>query len=160
MLANHPDKRGRKVLHIRRADENPSDGAVWNFPAGRQGVLDVRIRLNPGFGGARISLADCFMFPTDTVGDEEHALAAIDISPAGDVAENAAVKPGDWHTLSFRWDLDKSTDCRVLLDGQPFATIPVKNAKTNGISYLRLRSTATETDAHGFFVERVSMRWK
>ena len=48
---DHPEEPGRKALHIRRPDEMPGDGAVWNFPAARAGKLTLRIRIGERFGG-------------------------------------------------------------------------------------------------------------
>lgn len=158
VLAVHPDDVSKSVLHVRRAEEKPGDGAVWNFPASRRGILELKLRLNEGFAGGRISLADCFMFPTDTEGDAGHALAGLDIGGDGRINETAILQPGKWHSLSLRWNLDESPECRLVLDGQSIGTIPIRTADTAGASYLRLRSTAPEPDPHGFFVECVSFR--
>jgi hypothetical protein len=61
-----------------------------------------------------------------------------------------------WHTLVFAWDL-RTRNGTVSADGQKALTLKQLNATGNGVSYLHLRSKATEVDAAGFRVESASV---
>ena len=153
-LVNHPTKAGVKVLHIRRPDERDPDGAVWNFPNGRSGKLSLRIMLNKGFEGGNIALTDRFFNPSDSHG-ERLAMFSLPISDNGQLGNNGpAISIGQWHTLDFVWDIDKKI-CKVFKDGKLTLKLPLNNETLNGLSYLRLRSTAPGVDKAGYFIESV-----
>lgn len=147
-LIAHPDKPGAKVLHIRRPDERDADGAVWNFPAGTRGKLTLRLRLEKDFGGAQISLTDRMFEPCDDTG-EKLARFALELRRDG------ALKPGQWHEVQFSWNDDR---CDVTSDGKSLAKLTPSFAAPDGLSYLRLRSTAPTVDPAGFLVESVRVK--
>lgn len=140
-LIPHSDKPDAKVLHIRRPDENDADGAVWNFPAGKNGKIVLRLKAQEGFAGGQISLGDRMFDPCDDKGEE---LACHTLT--------LPIKPGAWHELSLEWTEEY---CVSILDGEPLNTTEARFAYPNGLSYLRLRSTAASVDAAGFLVESV-----
>lgn len=146
-LIAHPGKPGVKALHLRRPDERDADGAVWNFPAGRSGKLTLRLRVEKDFGGAQISLTDRMFEPCDDTG-EKLAQFALELGRDG------AVKPGSWHEIQLAWQVGR---CRVSLDGKPLTTLDARSAAPDGLSYLRLRSTAAAVDPVGFLVESVQV---
>lgn len=145
-LIPHPDKPDAKVLHIRRPDENDPDGAVWNFPAAINGQLILRLKALEGFAGGQVSLGDRMFDPCDNTGEELacHTLAL-------------PIKPGGWHELSLEWTEEY---CVATLDGELLQTFEARFAYPNGLSYLRLRSTAQSVDQGGFVVESVKMEVK
>lgn len=173
-LVAHPNDENARVLHIRRPDDKPGDGAVWNFPMGRNGTVTIRLMAREGAWGCNIALADRFFNPTDTQG-EENALFLLPItyvpeveagqknaegswySLNGGLTEKPRLEAGRWYTLQLRWDLGRRI-CKVLLDGEDVLTLPLLTATETGPSYLRLRCTAPEVDDAGFLVERVSAR--
>jgi hypothetical protein len=59
--------------------------------------------------------------------------------------------PNQWHTLELVWNA-KQQSCQIVVDGKPSGSLPVVRASPN-ICYLRLRSTAEQTDDAGFVVE-------
>ncbi|MEQ9410441.1 MAG: sialidase family protein [Fuerstiella sp.] len=144
-LISHPSDPDRQVLHIRRSDERAADGAVWNFPAGRAGELVLRLRIGAGFGGARISLTDRMFEPCDDQADE---LAAVSLL----LEDGGALAPDRWHDLRLTW---KDDLCDVAVDGQPLTKLRFRHPAPDGLSYLRLRSTAGRPDPIGFLVESV-----
>jgi hypothetical protein len=150
-LIAHPDNAGARVLHIRKPDDKAPDGAIWNFPAGASGQLTLRLRLNEGFGGARISLADRFFDPDDPRGQSQ-AVFTLPIGPDGRLGEGVSLAKGQWHTLSLAWNLSRR-ECHVTLDSQPAATLALNASTLNGISYLRLQSTAGDTEAAGLLLQ-------
>ncbi len=148
-LIAHPDKPGAKVLHVRRPDERDSDGAVWNFPAGRRGKLTLRLRLEKNFAGGQISFTDRMFEPSDDNGEK---LAAFTLKLDG----VAPLETGRWHEVEFEWDTTRST-CAVRVDGMQVQTLKAARSAQDGVSYLRLRSTASAVDKAGFLVESVSV---
>ncbi|MES2596890.1 MAG: sialidase family protein [Verrucomicrobiota bacterium] len=140
-LIPHPDKPDAKVLHIRRPDDNEPDGATWNFPAGVFGKITLRIKAQEGFAGGQVSLGDRMFDPCDNTGDN---LACHKLT--------LPIKPGKWHELTLEWSGEY---CVSTLDGEILDTAEASFAYPNGLSYLRLRSTATSKDPAGFLVESV-----
>jgi len=155
---------------------------VRNFPFGVQGRLDLRLRLNPGFQGARICLTDFYSLPPT----ERKGRFGILVKPDGgiettggdgeDVHTDATVPVGKWCSLSLIWDCRRK-QCTVLLDGlrvaqawqllaPDLACYPPNLAEgqrppeAHGICYLRLWSTAETTDEAGLMVETMSVRVK
>ncbi len=152
-LISHPSSKGMQVLHIRRPDEKDPDGAVWNFPNGLSGKLALRIMLNKGFRGGTISLTDRFFNPSDDHGDRL-AMFCLPIAREGQKATGLTISAGQWHLIELLWNIKDKT-CVVKVDGKQGTALKQANETLNGISYLRLRSTADEIDTAGFFVESV-----
>ncbi len=152
-LVNHPDRQGAKALQIRRPDEKDPDGATWNFPLGWKGRLSLRILLNRGFGGASIALGDRMFEPTDDNG-ERLAIFRLTVDPHGKMNTGGRLQLGVWHTVELHWNLDAAV-CRLRVDGKEIGELQQAHLTGNGISYLRLRSTAAKIDRAGFLVDHV-----
>ena len=148
-LIDHPDRPGAKVLHIRRPDERDADGAVWNFPAGARGKLTLRLQVQKDFAGAQIGLTDRMFDPSDDNGEKLCAFA-------WKLERDSPLKPGEWHTAELTWDLAQK-NCQVRVDGQQADTLSLREPAPNGLSYLRLRSTAPAIDSAGIYVESVQV---
>jgi hypothetical protein len=142
-LIPHPDTPDKQVLHIRRPDDRDADGAALNFPAGSRGRMTLRLRAQPGFAGATVALTDRYFDPSDDNGEK---LAVF--------AWKLDVEPGQWHTVELAWDLANQR-CAVQIDGKAAGTLEAKRAAPNGLSYLRLRSTAPAVDTAGVLIESV-----
>lgn len=155
VLVPHPDSPSEQVLHVRRPDERPGDGAVWNFPMGREGTLTLRVRLQEGFGGAVISLMDRFFNPIDPNGDIK-AVFTLPIKPDGGVSIRNSLEQGVWHSLQFEWDVSKR-QCVVAVDGAPAVYLAPSYPAGRGINYVRIRSTAPSPDLAGLLIERVAV---
>lgn len=151
-LAAHPDDAKRRVLNVRNSGRGdaifPRGGATWNFPAGRAGFVETRIRLQQDFGDARICLLDRWLNPADpTVASL--AMCHLDLTATG------KLKPQQWHTLRFTWkSAGKGAAMEVTLDGQAFTTLRIKRDALHGISYLHFQSTAEKPD-QGMLIESV-----
>lgn len=154
-LIEHPDRQDAKALHIRRADEHPGDGAMWNFPLGKKGDLKIRLRLQEGFGGAAISLLDRFFNPTDATAESEAGIV-LPIAADGHIAIATALDTGAWHTLRFQWDLPART-CVVTVNDDARVYLKPSYRDLPGINYLRIRSTADSLDPAGLLVESVEV---
>ncbi len=171
-VMEHPDAAGARVLHLRRADDRPGDGAVWNFPAGRRGELTVRLMMREGGGGCMIALADRFFNPTDTQGEERALfLLPVQLVPeieagqfggkggwyalGGGLMAGARLRAGRWYELRLAWDCEAGA-CEVFVNGERAPVLPQLHDSPGGPSYLRLRSTADAVDEAGVLVERVA----
>lgn len=148
-LIAHPERADARVLHVRRPDDRAGDGAVWNFPAGMQGKLTLRLFPRKGFSGACLALADRFFDPTDGQGETK----AVFLLALG-TTTGLSLTPERWHEVVLAWDTD---GCRVTVDGERAKHLPVLNQTLNGVSYLRLRSSAATMDPAGLLVERVAV---
>jgi hypothetical protein len=149
-LIPHPTREDMQVLHVRRPDEKPGDGAVWNFPAGGKGTLTLRLLLQKEAKGGSIALADRFFDPNDDNGEKKAVFAL----PLG--ADGPKLTPERWYELRLDWDVSKG-ECRVAVDGKEALTLPLRQPTANGVSYLRLRSTAAAPDLAGMLIERVAV---
>jgi hypothetical protein len=156
-LVDHPDKPNAKALHIRRPDERDADGASWNFPAVSAGALTLRIRIEKGFGGARITLADRFFDPCDDQGEEKSPFS-FEIAQDGRLGGSSHLEYGRWHTLELIWS--EFGACTVELDGKLAAMQANPGPLPLGASYLRLRSSAANVDKAGFYVDSVHSYWR
>lgn len=153
VLVDHPDEPGAKVLHVRRPDTKDADGAVWNFPQGAKGNLQLKLMLNEGHQGASIALGDHFYNPSDDNGELD-ALFNMMITSDGAISEGHVLQSEVWYMLDLAWDLEESM-CEVRLDGELVTVCPMLNPG-EGASYLRLRSMADSVDLAGYYVESVS----
>jgi hypothetical protein len=153
-LVSHPQDSAQRCLHIRKPDDLPADGAVWNFPNGWKGTLTARVMIRPGFQGGRISLNDRMFDPTNDWG-EKCAIYGIQLASDGHVG-TAVLQPDTWHDITLRWDLD-IPECQLVVDGKDAGRVPLRNETLNGMSYVRFRSTSTEIDSAGFLLERVNV---
>ena len=155
-LVAHPSTPGAKALHVRRRDEEDPDGATWNFPLGWEGKLTVRLMLRPGFGGGSIALVDRLFDPCDGNG-ERLAMFVLPIPPDGRIGDGHKLAVGQWQAIELSWDL-AAGQCTTAADGAYALTLRQAHETGNGISYLRLRSSAREIDRAGFLVESVRVQ--
>jgi len=153
-LEAHPDDKNRRVLAVRKTDNDWPAAAVWNFPGGKRGQLQIRFQVAPGFGGVLLGLTDHFSVPFDDQ-DRFWNVFNLDVGPGGVLPEGTHVQPRRWHELLFEWDCDSQRQCGVRLNGRPLVQLGMKR-ETPGLSYLRLRSSAVGQDA-GFQVESVAV---
>lgn len=160
ILVPHPDVPEKVALSVKRvAGESalyPNAGAVWNFPAAPAGTFEVCLRLQEKSAGARVSLIDRWLNPTDPTA---HTLAMGSLQIKGDGTTNVdgvKLTPGQWHTLTFKWAAStKGTKCEVQVDGQPAkGTLNFMRDSRHGISYAHFQSAADEGD-EGFLIESV-----
>ena len=69
LLVSHPDDPQRRVMRIGYTPNDSlvddADGAVWNFPAARNGEVGMRFRLQETSKPIRLILNDRWFNPTD-----------------------------------------------------------------------------------------------
>lgn len=153
-LIAHPNRADAKVLQLNRADDTDPDGAVWNFPSGRQGALSIRLMLRSGSTGGSIALNDTFFDPIDSAGGK-NAMFILPLAADGKIGDTS-LSADRWYAIELNWDLN-SKACKVSIDGQSASTLELANPTQTGICYLRLRSSAKSIDAAGWIVESVKV---
>lgn len=165
-LVDDPDQPGNTVMHLNnpepRLDQpggQDGDGATWNFPLGRRGRIDIRMRITGDTKVADIQLTDRFLDPADDT-SLDVAVFHVRFNSRGELADNTSVKisPDQWHDVSIAWDLNNES-ATLLIDGDEAATLPMLyDTPTGGLSYLRLRSPFVRAlDPAGWMVDRVSV---
>jgi hypothetical protein len=147
-LIEHPDDKTRKCLHVRKQPHLPRDGATWNFPNGWQGTFEARVMSPSGSQGSMIALNNRMFDPANDSGEE---LAVFRVS-----LSDLSLAPDEWHVLRFDWDLSTQQCLLKIGDAKPIE-LPMRHPTLNGLSYVRFRSTAKETDPLGLLVEKVKV---
>jgi hypothetical protein len=160
-LVPHPSKRGRRVMKIARPSDpdviNQTQGATWNFPAGKAGSFTTRVMVNKGCQGFRIGLLDRWFPPTDITA-HSCAMFSLAVGAGGKLGPHKRLMPGRWYALRFEWDAVASRRkhrCQVFVNGKPVKRLPLNRPSRDGISYVHFISTAKSQDTQGFFVESV-----
>jgi BNR repeat-like domain len=145
-----PDNPGTRVLSVRKTEADWPAGAVWNFPSGLKGRLQLRFMLRSGFQGLLLGLTDHFSPPFDQQ-DQYFNLFDLPSRSTFELPNGTRIEPNRWHSLELKWDCAKR-ECRVILDGREVTTLPLLR-ETTGVSYLRLRSTAGQKDQAGTLIK-------
>jgi BNR repeat-like domain len=155
-LVPDPEQPGRQVLRLAKPVAGWPSGAVWNFPSGRRGKMTLRLELQAGFRGALIGLTDHFSVPWDEE-DRFYNVFNIPLRANGDSGLSKQLQRGRWHELTLDWDCDRKI-CNLTVDGKQAETIHLHRLpQSQGICYLRMRSTARPTDPQGLLVSSVSV---
>jgi hypothetical protein len=157
-LVDDPGRPGAKALSLRRVDETWPAAAVWNFPAGQDGKLVVRLRLNHGFQGAHLSLTDHFSVPFDPEA-ELNAVYVLSIAADGRIATGERLQQDRWYNVELSWN-SRTRKCAVSVDGRHVGSLPQLKLTDSGVNYLRLHSTSERADDGGFVVQSVSAEVK
>lgn len=177
-----------KVLALRKPVEAVAAAASLNFPFGVQGHLATRIRLEPGFQGARLCLTDFFSLPSQVengrFGISIGSDGLVSISKGKDQFTPTTLKleTGKSYALRLAWDCAKR-QCELTVDYDHVAELPClpstvtavtgvyqgdKSGESRysegvypaGLCYLRLWSTAEGTDPEGLKLDAVSVSVK
>lgn len=152
-LLPHPDRSEARALRVTKAVPGRTAAAVWNFPAGKTGILRIRLRTEPRSDHFRITITDHYSTPFDTE-DEFHSMFNLLIGPGPDsrLTEASRLEPGRWHLLELGWDCAARRECDVRLDGHAVTALPLLR-ETDGVNYLRIVSTAEERDPAGLWIQ-------
>ena len=147
-LLPHPEKPGKQILHVKyRPDASlvtDVRGAVWNFPALRQGTFTASLRIPEGSQEVSLLLNDRWFNPSDSVARHlcQYALP-LDREALG-IRDNA------WHEVTLTWDLDhKKPVARVYVDGRKRRSLrlPLEHYSMAGISYVHFLATPAPDNA-------------
>jgi hypothetical protein len=148
-----PGETDAQVLSVRKADKDWPSGAVWNFPIGARGKLEIQLMLQTGFNGSNLGLTDHFSVPWDQEA-EFYNVFNLPIPGNGRIFPSFRVATGRWYQLTLDWNTE-SRKCRVLIDGK-FAGTVEDNRRAIGLNYLRLRSVSPQPDS-GLLLRNVSV---
>lgn len=143
------------VLRIRRTDPSWPAAAVWNFPMGKRGDLSLKLMLKEGFQGAVIGLTDYYSVPYDPE-DSFHNVCNLRIPANGQLPGGTKLKANRWYRIDIAWDTDGG-QATVTVDQQEAETLRLRR-ESEGLGYLRLRSTAENVDLAGLLVEWVAAK--
>ena len=147
------------VLKMVKLKADVTFAACLNFPFGRKGAITIQLRIEPGFQGAHLTLSDHYDLP----GLPRDASFPVRINAKGRILLSGSggtwlstpgdLTPGAWHELKLTWDC-ASHEALMELDGIEVGRLH-QYVCTDGVCYLRLRSTATTTDEAGMYVKSV-----
>lgn len=155
LLVSHPDDPQRRVMRIGYTPNDSladdADGAVWNFPAARNGEVGMRIRLHETSKPIRLILNDRWFNPTDSVAAAE-GLYVVSIS-----RKDLGIKDKRWHDVVVKWEENKPAS--VWVDKKKRHTIKCQNHTEHGASYLHLLGSHTP-DSTGVLIESVYSKAK
>ena len=150
ILVPHPDLAGKQALCLRTV---PNDsllqdncGAVWNFPAARNGFANLRFKMPSGAAPLRLILNDRWFNPTDTVAAHE----GIYVLPLN--RKQLRIKDNEWHDLSLHWSHNGTATYYV--DGKRRGKLPLQHHTEHGISYLHFLGGA-EARADGLYIDGI-----
>ena len=150
LLINHPDDSLRKVMRIGYTPNdslvNDADGALWNFPATRDGEVGLRIQLPEEAKPILLILNDRWFNPTDSVAAVE-GLYVIPVS-----RKDLGIKDNRWHDVVVKWRENRHAS--VWVDKRKHLDIPYKNRTEHGVSYLHLLGGRIPDDT-GVLIEKV-----
>ena len=164
-LMPSPDGSWREALLIgRHPDErifSDLEGAVWNFPGCRKGVIDADFTIAGGSSGLRISLADRWINPCDEY-VKEYAAFSFVIDGNGRINSQKFAGTDECFTMHLEFDLDRkilkvSTD-KGVIELNYSRTLPPPFGNELNLSYLHLQSAAETADTAGVYLHRVSMK--
>ncbi len=149
LLAAHPDKEGANVLNIRYIPQgeryvDDKQGAVWNFPAAKNGEVELSVKLPEGAKSVDLILNDRWFNPTDSVAKYESQYR---------VALNRKalkIKDDKWHKVRVEWSYNR--DAALFVDDKKVMKLNLITQTTHGLSYLHLLG-GDEQDEIGVYIE-------
>ncbi|MCC6443585.1 MAG: exo-alpha-sialidase [Armatimonadetes bacterium] len=160
--ASDPDGAFRQALLLLKPSTGRPSGACLSFPYGRTGEIALSLRTTPGFQGAHFTLTDHYDLP----GLEREGSFPFRALPSGRIqiigsGGSWLDTPGDLlpekrHELRLKWNCARG-QAVLRLDGTEIARIE-QHVRAPGVCYLRLRSTARETDPHGLYLASVRIK--
>ncbi|MFI3281493.1 MAG: exo-alpha-sialidase [Rikenellaceae bacterium] len=150
LLVAHPEKDGAKVMKIGYAPNSElvddKDGAIWNFPAAKNGEVTVRLMIPEGAESINLIINDRWFNPTDEVAkDECQYCVNIDRS-------TLKIKDSQWHNVTIRWQHNSSAT--IYVDGKKRGTCDLVSPTEHGSSYLHILG-GTTPDQIGVMIESV-----
>ncbi len=157
-----PENPDDKVLNVRVAKDTDllyqNDGAVWNFPAGFNGILSFRLRFTERSNSVRFSLTDRWFNPIDTVA-QYFSMFNLEISPYKKLSESVNLEINKWYLIELKWDIVEKDLCKVIIDGRETGlNLPLEFETVNGISYLHIISTSETNGSQGVLIDDIKAK--
>ncbi len=151
ILRDHSDTEGAKMINIRYIPNDTlvcdNDGAVWNFPAAREGSVTTRVKLPEGGKPIKLILNDRWFNAADTVA----AHKSIYVAELG--RDALKIKDEKWHDVEIKWSYNGKA--QLYVDGRKRQTLPLVNETIHGVSYLHFIS-GNDPDEIGVYIDSVS----
>jgi hypothetical protein len=163
-----PGPEGKPALRLTKPREDKPCGLCWNFPFGRKGRLQIRLRTEPGFGGIYFALAETFLAPSHNGGGNFRWMVApngkvmaqhvsdLSYDDTGAVSfgieegRKFQLEAGETHEFVVKWNCEDNV-ADIELDGR-YTTTLVGLEMTRGICYLHVYSAAPTTDSKGLWL--------
>ena len=144
LLIPNPDGDYSEVLLIRNTNDdilwNNMQGAVWNFPSGKSGEVNIKLRVLGK--GLRISILDYLMNVQDeTVKDF-----------ANFSFEITETDKDSWTDATIKFSGDTAS---LYLNGELKDTKKMVGTANNGLCYLHLQTLTAEGDSKGSLIKEV-----
>jgi hypothetical protein len=156
-----PDGGAKKIFKLIKPKADVTAAACLNFPFGRKGTITMSVRIEPKFQGAHLTLSDHYDLP----GLPRDASFPLQINASGRILVNGSggswlptpgdLTPGKWHELELSWDCSNH-EALLKLDGIEVGRLH-QYVDTDGVCYLRIRSTAATTDGAGMFIRSLKV---
>ncbi len=154
LLVAHPDREGANALNIGYTPQgdkyvDDAQGAVWNFPAAKDGEVEISVKLPDGAKNVDLILNDRWFNPTDSVAKYESQYR---------VALNRKalkIKDDKWHNIRVEWRYNgKAT---LYVDDKRVARFNLIAPTIHGVSYVHLLGGHDE-DEIGVYIESIKAK--
>lgn len=151
LLVREPEtgpKTVREALQLCRITDprlvSDRQGIVWNFPAAREGRVELECRIDGE--GFQLALSDHWMNPCDEVNPSRSPICL-------NLTTNELPR-GAWCIVVCEWDAQL---VRLRVNGRLLSEAPVRSMPAFGLSYLHLQTLAAGTDVKGAYFRSFSM---
>lgn len=163
-----PGPDGQPALRITRPSADKPSGVTWNFPFTAKGSVKIRLRIESGFSGLYLTLAETFIAPSHDAGGNFRCMIdaggkvkaqyvcglpyedSSTVQWAVDEGRKFQLEPGETHELVLKWNCENNVG-EINLDGHYTMNLAgLESAR--GICYLRMFSAASDTDNQGAWV--------
>lgn len=142
ILIPHPDNINANVLHLKANKDtvllNPYSGACFNFPAGNDGEILFRARINENFEGVQVNLIDRWFNPTDTVA-KFYSMFDFDIPENLEINKHTKLDLNIWYTFKLKWSHSNKKDSgklELFIDHKKVDEYHLRLRTQNGINYI------------------------
>ena len=150
ILVAHPDHPNAKAMQLTYTPNDSllqdNQGAVWNFPAAKDGFVKLNMKFPKGSRSIDMVLNDRWFNPTDTVAKYQ-CMYTIPLN-----RKQLRIHDEAWHSVTIHWQQNKPAVVRV--DGRKRTILPIQSSTEHGISYLHLLG-GRDIDTTGIYIDQV-----
>jgi len=139
----------RRAMRVCRVDDEFPAAAVWNFPMGASGRLEIDICLQPGSTGLNIGLTDHYSSPFDL---DESFFNVYNVPVSGVSASCVNLRPGHRHALVLEWA--SGSECLAYLDGTIAGGFEAQR-RAAGVCYIRLSALSDIPETGGALIGHI-----
>lgn len=155
LLMPDPDENFEEVLQICRIEDErlvyKKQGAVWNFPASKEGTVTVKLRVLKS--GVALSLCDHWYNACD---ESVKAVAPVSVDIIGDMCKTGNAGANHWTEVSISYKLEAAGGiAEIRIDGELTQTLVIPGEWPNGFSYLHIQTLAEEEDMQGTLLKEL-----